>query len=724
MQTQAAFGRLDGRLQGVNSTIRSTGRASRTAAGGVNQLNTAVRSLVRGFVLLQGARFVFGRTAEIESQTRSLQVLTGELGKAKEIITDLQQFASVTPFTSSELIETSKRLKAFGVETESLIDITKRLADVSGATGAELAGVATAYGQIQAKGRLQGEELLQLQERGIDIAGELKKQLGLTGEEFQSQMQKGKISSQDVERALISLTNTGGKYANGAISQSDTLSGKLSTLQDGIDNLARRLGQVLTPALKAVFNQAIAVVDAVNRALAAGRGGGFTRSVGISRNLLNAGATSEATDKIAKGISQVTAQANKVGIEQNLQALQKYQRLLQSIGPNDPNASRAVQLQGTILTKIDANLEALKKLEKQGENTQKVFANPVIPDPTNPDSSSGGTSASDAAKEQLKTYSALTREFSRQVQLRRASSDLERQLLQIGFDREDRALQISELKSAEQQASARLLSDDIARLDTAKAQVDAYYAQADAAAALSANLKGFDGNSNVNPFADGLNLAGGEDQRLVDMQQNLENLLDPMNQVIYAANTMGNAFGQAFEQIAEGTNSTQQIFADFLRGISQSLMQYASQMIAQYIALGIARMFAGLGGGTGGIPGADGFGQAASGLNLGSSGFGFDSILGRATGGPVSGNTPYIVGERGPELFVPGSSGTIVPNHELGGGGDVSVVQNFYLDGGGNTTTSGGGMNKEQAAQLARMVEASTVGVIQRERRPGGLLAR
>jgi len=49
------------------------------------------------------------------------------------------------------------------------------------------------------------------------------------------------------------------------------------------------------------------------------------------------------------------------------------------------------------------------------------------------------------------------------------------------------------------------------------------------------------------------------------------------------------------------------------------------------------------------------------------------SIMGKASGGPVSGGSPYIVGERGPELFVPRSSGNIVPNHKLGGGITINV---------------------------------------------------
>ncbi len=54
-------------------------------------------------------------------------------------------------------------------------------------------------------------------------------------------------------------------------------------------------------------------------------------------------------------------------------------------------------------------------------------------------------------------------------------------------------------------------------------------------------------------------------------------------------------------------------------------------------------------------------------------------LLGKANGGPVSGGTPYIVGERGPEVFMPNQSGSIIPNHGLGGGWvTVNISGNFY----------------------------------------------
>ena len=52
---------------------------------------------------------------------------------------------------------------------------------------------------------------------------------------------------------------------------------------------------------------------------------------------------------------------------------------------------------------------------------------------------------------------------------------------------------------------------------------------------------------------------------------------------------------------------------------------------------------------------------------------------GRASGGPVSGGTTYLVGENGPELFTPSSSGSIIPNGQLRGGGVVVNINGGYF---------------------------------------------
>ena len=256
--------KLKNRLDKSSNAFRRNGRSATAAAGGVRTFTRSIAPLLKALAAIAATRFVFIQTAELETQRKSLEVLTGSLSKTNQIISELQAFGAVTPFTSSELIEQTKRLKAFGFETEELVDSTKRLANVAGATGADLSGIATAFGQIRAKGKLQREEELQLLERGVDITTELKRITGLQGEEFEAAMRKGKIGADLVNQALINLTSEGGAFFGGATKQATTLNGKLSTLIDSVQSLARTIGDILGPSIKFVLDQATKAVQAID----------------------------------------------------------------------------------------------------------------------------------------------------------------------------------------------------------------------------------------------------------------------------------------------------------------------------------------------------------------------------------------------------------------------------------------------------------------------------
>ena len=105
--------------------------------------------------------------------------------------------------------------------------------------------------------------------------------------------------------------------------------------------------------------------------------------------------------------------------------------------------------------------------------------------------------------------------------------------------------------------------------------------------------------------------------------------------------------------------------------------------------------------------------------------FGVNAFLGslpgiggffRAEGGPVSRGRSYIVGERGPELFTPGSSGMITPNHQLGGG-STSVVVN--VDASGSNVEG----DEEEGRALGLALSAAIETELIKQKRPGGLLA-
>ena len=257
--------KLKGRLENSGKQFNKFGNDAKKASVGVGALTKTVRNLFAAFAVIQTARFVFFKTAELETQRKSLEVLTGSIEKTNSIIQELQEFGAVTPFTSSELIEQTKRLKAFGFETNELVDTTKRLSEVAGATGADLTGIATAFGQIRAKGKLQQEENLQLLERGVDITTELKNITGLQGEAFEKEQRQGKIGADLVNQALINLTNEGGAFFGGATAQATTLNGKLSTLQDSIETLARTIGTELEDEIKAILDISIQAVKQISQ---------------------------------------------------------------------------------------------------------------------------------------------------------------------------------------------------------------------------------------------------------------------------------------------------------------------------------------------------------------------------------------------------------------------------------------------------------------------------
>ena len=183
---------------------------------------------------------------------------------------------------------------------------------------------------------------------------------------------------------------------------------------------------------------------------------------------------------------------------------------------------------------------------------------------------------------------------------------------------------------------------------------------------------------------------------------------------------IGDAFGQAMTvgvaSLIDGTKSAEQVFADFLNTIANALLQTAAQMIATYTAIGIARTFAGVpAAGGGNVAGLFGAG-APSAVARGDIFSGAGPFQFRADGGSVSAGRPYIVGERGPELFMPRSSGSIYPNDAMGMGGANIVVN---VDAGGSSV----GGDPGQASQLGKVIGIAVQQELIKQKRPGGLLA-
>ena len=196
---------------------------------------------------------------------------------------------------------------------------------------------------------------------------------------------------------------------------------------------------------------------------------------------------------------------------------------------------------------------------------------------------------------------------------------------------------------------------------------------------------------------------------LVDLNKEMEKLNDMRYQAVEFAKAFGGAFEESFKGIIKGTMTVQDAFRSMFMRIADHFLDMVAQMMATQISRGFLGMF----GSTFGGGGTDLLSN--SGLTAATPGEVTMADFNRANGGPVKSGNSYIVGERGPELFSPGVSGMITPNHALGG--TTSVVVNVDASG---TSVEG---NQTNGEELGRLIGAVVQSELIKEKRPGGLLA-
>jgi TP901 family phage tail tape measure protein len=201
----------------------------------------------------------------------------------------------------------------------------------------------------------------------------------------------------------------------------------------------------------------------------------------------------------------------------------------------------------------------------------------------------------------------------------------------------------------------------------------------------------------------------------------LDALTDPINMITTAAAGIGDAFSTSFKGIISGSMTAKEALASFFTSVADMFLDMAAQIIAKMIQMAILNAIVSL------LPGSSGGGLGSSQFKPGAPAQMVPSLpnvpnysgafKARANGGPVSSGQTYMVGERGPELFVPGRSGTIVANDKMGGG-STNVVVNVDAKG---SSVEG---NEQGANQLGRVISAAVQSELIKQQRPGGILAR
>lgn len=179
--------------------------------------------------------------ADLQQTSKSYEVLTGNQEVANKLFAQLARYAATTPFEFPQIAKAGQTLLGFGIASKDVFARVQTLGDIAAATGADFNSLAVVYGQVNAAGRLMGQDSLQLINNNIPITSILAKRLGITVAEVKEQMEKGAISADDFNSALLGVTKKGGFAFQGTDILAQSLNGRLSTLKDTVLEFGRSL---------------------------------------------------------------------------------------------------------------------------------------------------------------------------------------------------------------------------------------------------------------------------------------------------------------------------------------------------------------------------------------------------------------------------------------------------------------------------------------------------
>lgn len=181
--------------------------------------------------------------------------------KADALMKQMIRTAAITPFGVEDVTEGAKQLLAFNVAAEDVNKTLIGLGDVAAGMGLNLKDLVMLYGTTIAKGKMDTMDLYQFLNRGIPIADEIAKVMGLDVtnaiKEVQKQIKAGKVTSDIFIQAMQSMTAEGSKFGGLMEAQSKTITGQISNIEDAIEQMFNELGK----SQEGVINTGLGVVS-------------------------------------------------------------------------------------------------------------------------------------------------------------------------------------------------------------------------------------------------------------------------------------------------------------------------------------------------------------------------------------------------------------------------------------------------------------------------------
>ena len=634
-------------------------------------------------------------SANFEKLNVRLGLLTkasGTFAKSQEIAAEAQKLFGLSATEALEgITNITARLQPLGVGVEDIRTTFigfNTAAKLAGASAMESSNAFRQLAQALGSGRLQGDEFRSIAEQVPTILAPIAAELGVTIGELKKFASEGKLTSDVVIRALKKVELDGADSLKALLENDPTQVFK--NLGNEAENLSRAFGDQLAPAVLPVIRALTKVTEAITNFVKSGAGQVTLIFTAIA--------------VAAKGVAIITpviiGQLATLATSFQVAAINS---ALASTGLKGVAASSFLAAGG--ITKATIALSALKiALIKTGIGAAIVILGTLAAKFI--DNKNSAKEAADAAKAFDDNIKGIT-ETAPQTEAALNSltiANKEFELSNLGTNRNDagrrkaleRELEILKERSiilqGEKERDAQLALD--------KAFNDQTIALLKNISAMEAKLAGKEEEFNMEQRINELKEKFGEldAQQIINLikkEEGLKKQLTVMEKQKEEAKKIKDAFRQIGDDIATGISDALVGAIEGTRTLGEAARSIINDLASSLLRLGINTLL------------------RNTGIGL------FANLPGLANGGQASAGRSYLVGERGPEIFTPKSSGTVIPNNKIGGSGGIVNNINVNVSAEGMQADANENRGKELGVALASAIQSELI----KQKRPGGLLA-
>jgi tape measure domain-containing protein len=257
-------------LEGIRRQSDATNSFGSSAPVAINRATSAISGLaVAGAALgaVKGltdfGKHAMGLAMQVEQVRAQITVFTQSEEATKKLMAEFIRLDQASALSATDFQDASKILMQFGVGVRDVVPVMESMSEISMGNAQRFQAMALAFGQVQAAGKLTGQEVLQLVNAGFNPLQQISKDTGVSMAELRKRMEEGSISAEMVATAFENATKKGGLFYGMNEKMATTTSVKMSKLQSEFKQFVTAIGErEIKPGVDKALDGILSLVEA------------------------------------------------------------------------------------------------------------------------------------------------------------------------------------------------------------------------------------------------------------------------------------------------------------------------------------------------------------------------------------------------------------------------------------------------------------------------------